>query len=792
MAKILVIDDSADSVALFEALLSTYIPETEILAALSGQAGLDMAIASRPDLVLVDAVMPVVDGFEVCRRLRSDPRTSNIPILMISGVMVDRVHRVSGMESGADGYICKPFEREEIIAQVNVLLRVKRYEDELRNREKALSKTLEERSERLRRSEQQLRSLFEHSPDAIFVEDMDGNVLDANVAACRLHGLSWQELVGHNVRDLVPPEHRDSVVAEFPRWGTGELQAYEGFSYTRSGQMIPVEVRANRIQYAGRDALLLHVRDITDRRKTEGELQKHREHLEEMVRERTARMEDANAALQREIAEGRRIHGALEESRENFHSIVEESADGILVVDESRIVRYANRQASEMLGTPHDAMMNHPCSLELSGDMQEMELASDVARCIVEVATTHTHWQGAPASLVVLRDITRRKQVEEELLKIQKLESLGVLAGGIAHDFNNILMGIIGNLSFAKADIDSKTHVVEAVSAAERSAVRAKILTQQLLTFSKGGAPVRMAASIRELMEDATRFMLAGSKTVCQFRMADNLWPANIDEGQISQVIENIVINADQAMPNGGTLHITADNFVAGESSTMELPGLQAGKYVKIAVKDEGGGIPEENLRKVFDPYFTTKQQGSGLGLATAYSIVRKHEGLLTVESTRDRGATFTIYLPATEAQPLVPPERPPEALHGKGRVLVMDDEEVVRNVTTRMLRTLGYEAELATDGGECLERFRTAKAEGRPFDAVILDLTVPGGMGGGEDTIKVLRSIDPDVRAVVSSGYSDGPIVSTFRRYGFRGVLTKPYDMSKLSQVLREVQEVD
>ena len=791
MAKILVIDDSADSVALFEALLSTYIPETEILAALSGQAGLDMAIASRPDLVLVDAVMPVVDGFEVCRRLRSDPRTSNIPILMISGVMVDRVHRVSGMESGADGYICKPFEREEIIAQVNVLLRVKRYEDELRNREKALSKTLEERSERLRRSEQQLRSLFEHSPDAIFVEDMDGNVLDANVAACRLHGLSWQELVGHNVRDLVPPEHRDSVVAEFPRWGTGELQAYEGFSYTRSGQMIPVEVRANRIQYAGRDALLLHVRDITDRRKTEGELQKHREHLEEMVRERTARMEDANAALQREIAEGRRIHGALEESRENFHSIVEESADGILVVDESRIVRYANRQASEMLGTPHDAMMNHPCSLELSGDMQEMELASDVARCIVEVATTHTHWQGAPASLVVLRDITRRKQVEEELLKIQKLESLGVLAGGIAHDFNNILMGIIGNLSFAKADIDSKTHVVEAVSAAERSAVRAKILTQQLLTFSKGGAPVRMAASIRELMEDATRFMLAGSKTVCQFRMADNLWPANIDEGQISQVIENIVINADQAMPNGGTLHITADNFVAGESSTMELPGLQAGKYVKIAVKDEGGGIPEENLRKVFDPYFTTKQQGSGLGLATAYSIVRKHEGLLTVESTRDRGATFTIYLPATEAQPLVPPERPPEALHGKGRVLVMDDEEVVRNVTTRMLRTLGYEAELATDGGECLERFRTAKAEGRPFDAVILDLTVPGGMGG-EDTIKVLRSIDPDVRAVVSSGYSDGPIVSTFRRYGFRGVLTKPYDMSKLSQVLREVQEVD
>ncbi len=386
--------------------------------------------------------------------------------------------------------------------------------------------------------------------------------------------------------------------------------------------------------------------------------------------------------------------------------------------------------------------------------------------------------------VLVFRDVTERQKLEKEREKTEKLESLGVLAGGFAHDFNNILTAILGNVSLAEihAIPDGKVHrkLVEV----GKACLRGKDLTNQLLTFSKGGAPVKKTGSISELLKESVAFPLTGSNVRCEFTIPGEIWPVDIDEGQISQVIHNLVVNADQAMPDGGLIRVKAENLLLGPGSDLPLP---KGKYVKISIADQGCGIPEKDLQRIFDPYFTTKQKGSGLGLATSYFIVRNHGGHITVSSGKGTGTTFDIYLPAS---PNRIPERevlPAKPLAGEGRVLVMDDEEAVREVVREMLEILGYEVELAREGAEAIEMFRKAKEESEPFDVVILDLTIPGGMGGKE-TVHKLQDIDPGVRAIVSSGYSNDPIMANHGKYGFRGVVAKPYKLKELSGAVHAV----
>lgn len=391
--------------------------------------------------------------------------------------------------------------------------------------------------------------------------------------------------------------------------------------------------------------------------------------------------------------------------------------------------------------------------------------------------------------VLVFRDVTETRKMEEELQKVEKLESIGVLAGGIAHDFNNILMGILGNITLAKMYAESDEKIIERLTEAEKASLRAKDLTQQLLTFSKGGAPIKKTASIAELLKDSVSFALRGSNVRCEFFLPDDLWPVEIDKGQMNQVINNLVINAQQAMPEGGIISVRAENMAAGKEHALPL---KEEKYVRIAIEDQGIGIAKEHLPRIFDPYLTTKQKGSGLGLTTAYSIIKNHDGYISVESRLGEGTRFDIYLPACEkaiAEKKVFEERP---LVGKGKILVMDDEEIVRNVVGEMLRSIGYEVEFARDGAEAIEVYKKAGESGEAFNAVIMDLTVPGGMGGKE-AIKKLLEIDPRVRSIVSSGYSNDPIMSNFKKYGFRGVVAKPYEMKNLAKVVhRVVAEVD
>lgn len=384
----------------------------------------------------------------------------------------------------------------------------------------------------------------------------------------------------------------------------------------------------------------------------------------------------------------------------------------------------------------------------------------------------------------VLMDVTEMKKAEMELMKIQKLESIGVLAGGIAHDFNNILTAILGNISLARLMVKDNEKIAGRLFEAEKACLRAKDLTQQLLTFSKGGTPVKKATSLSEMLKEATTFLLRGSNVKARFDIPQNIWLVDADEGQLAQVINNLVINAKQAMPQGGELNIRAFNYFYDGRS--DLP-LKRGKYVCFQVEDHGVGIDEKSLQKIFDPYFTTKKTGSGLGLAVTFSIIKKHNGHITAKSKVGKGTTFSVYLPASEKSLQAEKQQTENFAPLKGKVLLMDDEEVIREIGTEMLSSFGLRVEVAKNGNEAIEKFKKEMQNSNPFDLVILDLTIPGGMGGKE-TIKVLQKVNQEIKAIVSSGYSNDPVMANYKSYGFKGVVIKPYRMADMYSTLKEV----
>ena len=507
--------------------------------------------------------------------------------------------------------------------------------------------------------------------------------------------------------------------------------------------------------------------------------------------------------LQKKSKEAQQINEDLEESEEKYRKLFQYSTDFILLHDTEGHVLDVNQKALDQTGFTRDEMLSlrvmdllPPGSSEkINTLLQEVSTKGVTDFEIVgrtktgelfpvEVTSSLVELGGEKIVQTVAKDISERKKLEEELLKVQKLESTGILAGGIAHDFNNILTAIMGNISMAKMSVKANGKVFERLANAEKASIRAQNLTHQLLTFSKGGAPIKRSASIIELINDSISFALSGANVKCELCMADNLWPLNIDEGQISQVIQNVVKNAEQAMPDGGVVAISAENT---NITSKDLTPLKEGRYVKITIKDQGGGILAKHIPKVFDPYFSIKQEGSGLGLAVSYSIVKNHDGLITAESEYGLGATFNLYLPASEKSPPVKKRAPQKTYKSGEKILIMDDDQAVLNVATNMLNMMGYKTESANDGSEAIMLYDKAQKTGKPFDAVLLDLTIPGGMGGRE-TLQELSIIDPEVKALVSSGYANDPIMADFEKFGFYGVITKPYNMEKMGEALSKL----
>jgi two-component system cell cycle sensor histidine kinase/response regulator CckA len=509
--------------------------------------------------------------------------------------------------------------------------------------------------------------------------------------------------------------------------------------------------------------------------------------------------------LVRDVTERKYIEEVLRLSEEKYRRLIETASDAIFIADASTgVIIDVNRRAEELLGLPSEKIIGmhqthlHPKEeaeryqkMFIEHARSEGTITEDLFVCHkdgrkipVEISASVTEVGGKKIVQGIFRDITERKKMEGELLRAQKIESLGILAGGIAHDFNNILTGILGNITLAKAHAKPGDRVIDRLSEAEKACLQAKDLTQQLLTFSRGGVPVKKTVSITELLKDSATFVLRGSGVQCEFSIPDDLWLVEVDEGQINQVISNLIINAVQAMPEGGTIKVQAENIVVW---TKDIPSLKDGRYLKISIKDQGIGIQEKHLHRIFDPYFTTKHRGSGLGLAVAYSIIKKHYGYIDVKSQLGVGTTFFIYLPASEHNITTNEKKVDKIFKGAGRILLMDDEDVVRHVVGEMLKHLGYNVEFAKDGAEAIKLYEIAKERGKPFDAVVMDLTVPGGIGGKEAINKLLE-IDPDVKAVVSSGYSNDPVLSNYTEYGFRGVVAKPYKLEELSKTLHEI----
>jgi len=384
----------------------------------------------------------------------------------------------------------------------------------------------------------------------------------------------------------------------------------------------------------------------------------------------------------------------------------------------------------------------------------------------------------------IREEMEKSRNLEAELFRSSKLESLGVLAGGIAHDFNNLLTVVMGNISLVLSDdrIDEENR--HSLKQSEKAAVRARDLTQQLLTFSKGGAPVRSAIAVPDILREAAGFASHGSNVRCDFDFESNLWPADADKSQLAQVVHNIVLNGIQAMAHGGVLRIAARNC---DVARDEVATLAEGKYLKLSFTDRGPGISAENLTRIFDPYFTTKKHGNGLGLATVYSIVKRHHGYLDVESELGHGTTFHVWLPAAEAPAVEKPAAPTALPKRSGHVLVMDDEAGIRQLITSLLQRIGFNVTAVADGAAVVREYRRARHAGETIACVILDLTVPAGMGGAE-AMTQLREIDPDVCAIVSSGYSKDPVVANFREHGFRGIMPKPYNVEDVVKVISAV----
>ncbi len=631
-----------------------------------------------------------------------------------------------------------------------------------------LENLLAQREQALHEIESKYRAFFENDLTAVCIYDaLTLKFVEVNRAYTTLYGYSREELLSGMTLHDITVEHHSSVGATQKALQDGSVFVPLRWHRKKDGMVFPVELFGGTFCIGERHFIFGMFVDISARCQAEESLRERQDLLQTIL-------DNVNSVIVVKDAEGRYL-------------LVNRKTESVVGLKNEEIV---GKTPMEVYPSPIGERVH-------ADDMQVIEsanpivieetLRSDDNRVYFTTKVPLFDEKGKVRGMCGLAtDITEHVQLEQEHIKSAKLESIGLLAGGIAHDFNNILTSILGNVSLADImlndDID-KTR--ELLRESEKACLRAKDLTRQLLTFSRGGEPQKRVFCVKEPLESATRFALRGSNVRAEFDLPKEPCVVNADPGQFDQVINNLVINAIQAMPEGGLLNLKA--------GLKQLPGktglpLTAGDYIFISLRDRGLGIPKQHLEHIFDPYFTTKQKGSGLGLTTCFAIIKRHGGYITVDSELAHGSTFTIYLPASQGRPEEKSKSEEKVHLAGGRVLVMDDEPGVLQVASKMLDRLGFRAETARDGDEALEIYRTALKTGEPFNAVILDLTVPGGMGGRE-ALKRLREIDPGLKAIVSSGYSNDDVIANYRQYGFNGVISKPYVLEDLKQALHSLE---
>jgi len=638
------------------------------------------------------------------------------------------------------------------------------------------------RMETLRESEEWYRAFFEKNIDAVLIGSPDGSVHAANEAARRMFGMTEEELIQagrSGVTDPSDPRLQNGVETR------GRTGAFKGELnlIRKDGTVFPGEISTgNFTDKNGLTKTTIIIRDITERRKAEEDLKKTEE--------------------------------ALRRSEQDLRQLVEYLPVAMAVYSASDgKVAFVNRKFTEVFGYTLDDVPEprNFWALGFPDEKYRAEIKTEWKRRKAE-RITKSLYETVPLEakvtckdgsaryveasltslgdrdLVSFIDLTERKRVEAERNKMRNLESIGVLAGGLAHDFNNLLTAVAGNIAVAMMDLSPNDEAYKVLAEAERSSLAGRELTERLITFSKGGSPMKAIITLNKLIEEGSAKVCADSCIRCEYNLSEDLFPVIADDTQIREVMHNIVTNAKEAMPLGGTIRIETSNIHVGPQDLLPLP---PGDHVRISVEDSGTGIEEEDLPRVFDPYFTTKKMGStkgiGLGLALVHSIVKKHQGYVNVESVVNKGTTVRVYLPAYGLEREAAGKR--HEVYGRpgGKILFMDDDESVRNMGVKLIARLGYEPVIAVDGGEAVKLYKEALSSGEVFDAVILDLTVRSGMGGKETFVE-LRSLDPHVRAVISSGYIDDPIMSNYIEYGFKDAIAKPYESGRMKEVLQKI----
>ncbi len=641
----------------------------------------------------------------------------------------------------------------------------------IRKRKRELDQALTE----LQRSENRYRAIYNAPSDAIFIHNGEtGEILDVNQTMLDLYGYTKEEALkltaetaSSNVVPFTPQEALQKMHAAI---AIGP-QLFEWHARKKDGSLFWVEVALKSARFYGNHVVIAVVRDISDRKKAERALAEEKERL-------TITLRSIGDGVITTDTEGRVV--LINKAAENLTGWLQDEALGKPL---GEIFDIINEKSGKKCENPAEKVL-------ATGNI--IELANHTVLIHRNGQRRHIADSGAPIRdqesriigvVLVFRDVTEKIHFAAEMLKAKKLESIGVLAGGIAHDFNNILAAILGNINLAKLQVKN-TNTAHLLDQAEKASLRAKNLTQQLLTFARGGAPLRQPTSISEIIRESATFVLRGSNVSCAFDLADNLWLGDIDPGQISQVIQNMVINARQAMPEGGTVAIACRNRTTVPHSKNSAPT----EFLEISISDSGIGIPGKYLDKIFDPYFSRKQEGTGLGLAICHSIVANHGGRIDVTSFPGKGTSFTILLPASkEVLPQEQAKKPNSPPVRNAKILIMDDEEIVRSVVISMLEHLGFEGVTAEDGEEAIRLYGEAAETGKPFDAVVMDLTIPGGMGG-ELAVKHILALDDKAKVVVSSGYSNDPIMAEYRNYGFCAAISKPFQIDELIDIFNKI----
>lgn len=715
----------------------------------SGDEAIQKARKYTPDIVLMDIKLNGnIDGIESARQIRN---RFNIPVIFLTAYADESTLQRAKL-SEPYGYILKPFSNRDLYTSIEMAL----YKHSM--------------EKKLQESERWYATLLNSIGEAVITTDTDGVITFINPVAEKITMLPPKEIIGkpfHDVLKIVLSESDSSFIDPL---ANDFCNTNDALLVSTSGTKIPITFTKTFLKDENNNILgaVLAFQDITERKRAEYELAAEKERLSVTLRS------IADAVITTDTA-GDII--LLNKVAEEITGWTQANASG--------------KNVSQVLKTKSQNGINNPI-LHLIKNSKTIVRSDDITLIAGDGREIFISCSGAPihdrsnkliGMVIVFSDISEKRKFEKERLKVQKLESIGILAGGIAHDFNNVLTAIIGNLSLAKLDLSPQNEMFEILSEAEKASQRARHLTNQLLTFSRGGAPIKKITSISKTITEAADFALSGSSIKGHYYIDQDLKQVNADTSQIGQVIQNIVINSVQAMPDGGNVEMKAENVHLSDKSSIPLP---TGEYIKIAVIDQGVGIQEDHLTKIFDPYFSTKQLGSGLGLATAYSIIKKHGGHITVSSESGKGATLTFYLPvASESNASNQPWFEAGRVD-KGKILVMDDEEFVIKPLLRMLHSLGFETDVALNGEQAIEKYQADMGTTNPFNLVILDLTIQGGMGGKE-TITELRKLDPYVKAIVTSGYSNDPVMSNYHEFGFSGVIAKPYKIDEISSIIQQ-----